>query len=351
MAERTRRLLPETRPEPTVEPDKSVSVNPPSTPDLNLPFAGRIKFFVKEWQKITNDPWILQTVEGYKLELFQEPVQISVPNPIAFSDSEKELIQDEINQMLEKGAICEVHQSQCRFLSNLFLVAKKGGGQRPVINLRNLNKYVQYHHFKMEGIHMLKDMINPKDWACKDRSKRCILHSANKSKLPAISLLPMGGSLLPISVPRIWSGECPKSLHKAYEASDLLPSQTRRAYDSLSGRYAFSKSESRRSSTGLGPSTENLSRFRTGGKSYKIRTNPCQADRISRVSDRLDRDDTLSTKKQNLENFGSVSQNSLPGSNNSARPGKLTREVHRLDTGILSSPLHYRLLQKENTPH
>ena len=118
-------------------------------------------------KKITNDPWILQTVEGYKLELFQEPVQISVPNPIAFSDSEKELIQDEINQMLEKCAICEVHQSQCRFLSNLFLVAKKGGGQRPVINLRNLNKYVQYHHFKMEGIHMLKDMINPKDWLAK----------------------------------------------------------------------------------------------------------------------------------------------------------------------------------------
>ena len=43
------------------------------------------------------------------------------------------------------------------FLSSIFLVPKKGGGHSPIINLKRLNEFVSHHHFKMEGIHMLKD--------------------------------------------------------------------------------------------------------------------------------------------------------------------------------------------------
>lgn len=35
----------------------------------------------------------------------------------------------------------------------------KGGGQTPVIDLMNSNHFVKYEHFKMENIHMLRDLL------------------------------------------------------------------------------------------------------------------------------------------------------------------------------------------------
>ena len=57
-----------------------------------------------------------------------------------------------------------VHQILDGFFSNLFLVPKKDGGQRPVINLKALNGFVRPEHFKMEGIPTLKDTG---DWMAK----------------------------------------------------------------------------------------------------------------------------------------------------------------------------------------
>lgn len=51
-----------------------------------------------------------------------------------------------------------------QFISTLFLVRKKDGGCRPVINLREVNQFLRYHHFKMEGIHLLRDLLQPHDW-------------------------------------------------------------------------------------------------------------------------------------------------------------------------------------------
>ena len=47
-----------------------------------------------------------------------------------------------VSEMLKKGAISLVHH-QKGFLSNLFLVEKKNGGQHAVINLKQLNKHIE----------------------------------------------------------------------------------------------------------------------------------------------------------------------------------------------------------------
>ena len=44
---------------------------------------------------------------------------------------------------------------------------QKDRGYRPVINLRALNNYILEEHFKMEGFHMVKEMIKPQDWLVK----------------------------------------------------------------------------------------------------------------------------------------------------------------------------------------
>ena len=67
-----------------------------------------------------------------------------------------------------KGAVVEVQLPlEGGFYSTLFLVPKKDGSQRPVINLKALNEYVSAPHFKMEGIHTLKHLLRTGDWLAK----------------------------------------------------------------------------------------------------------------------------------------------------------------------------------------
>ena len=74
---------------------------------------------------------------------------------------------EEISEMMAKGAIQEASYRGRGFVSNVFLVPNKDGGQRPVINLKKLNEYVHTEHFKMEGIHLLKDLLRKGDWMTK----------------------------------------------------------------------------------------------------------------------------------------------------------------------------------------
>ena len=92
------------------------------------------------------------------------PVQRELPHQSYLNVEEKNLISQEIGELLKKGAISLVKPITNQFISNLFLVDKKDGSHRPVINLKNLNKSIPYQHFKMEGLHSLKDLLRPGDY-------------------------------------------------------------------------------------------------------------------------------------------------------------------------------------------
>ena len=68
---------------------------------------------------------------------------------------------------MKKGAIRKVQLSNREFVSNLFFVNKKDGDQTPVINLKQLNTYIPYCHFRMEGLQNLKYMLQKGDYMCK----------------------------------------------------------------------------------------------------------------------------------------------------------------------------------------
>ena len=126
----------------------------------NVPLGGRISHFVQSWEKLSKDHEILEIVKGYEIPLLRTPVQEKIPLNTPLKENQKFLVEKQIKEMFEKGAIKNVSEhkdqhAQNQFLSNLFLV-KKGGGYRLVINLKTLNQFVPYMHFKMESLQTLK---------------------------------------------------------------------------------------------------------------------------------------------------------------------------------------------------
>ena len=116
--------------------------------------------------QITQDPWVLGVVKGYQLELVQTPSQINPVVSKARSPTERQAISTEVEALLTKGAVRKVQPQPNQFTSRLFVVPKKDGSLRPVINLKPLNTYMANHHFKMEGILKVKDLLKKGDWMC-----------------------------------------------------------------------------------------------------------------------------------------------------------------------------------------
>ena len=70
-------------------------------------------------------------------------------------------------RVIAKRAIQKIPFTRDGFYSHLFLVPKKGGSMRPVIDLSSLNKFIVNKHFQMENLSCLKTLLLSGDFmAC-----------------------------------------------------------------------------------------------------------------------------------------------------------------------------------------
>ena len=132
-----------------------------------IPVGGRLRFFLDNWKKITNDQWVLSVIEeGYKLEFSCHPPQTGIKQTSVQREN-LNILEAEVEDLLRKDAIemVPLQEINCGFYSTFFLVPKKNGKMRPVINLRPLNKYLRKTHFKMDTLSKVLNLVKPKDWA------------------------------------------------------------------------------------------------------------------------------------------------------------------------------------------
>lgn len=67
---------------------------------------------------------------------------------------------EEIGKLLKLKVIKETHRQDGQIISPVFLREKKDGGYRMVINLKKLNKFMNYTHFKMENFEQAIRLIS-----------------------------------------------------------------------------------------------------------------------------------------------------------------------------------------------
>lgn len=130
---------------------------------------------------ITNDKWVLNIVqEGLRLQFKELPAESGTRTTVIIDAKKQQFISEEVLSLLEKNAIEPVPSDQIGqgFYSTFFLVPKKDGGFRPILNLRVLNTYLKVPHFKMETLRSIVRAIDPGDWALSLDLKDAYLHVA-----------------------------------------------------------------------------------------------------------------------------------------------------------------------------
>ena len=108
-----------------------------------------------------------------------KPVLSSTPMVRTFSkDPAKQvLLRDHISEMLLKQAIEPVvNPLSPGFYSRIFLVPKRTGGFRPVIDLSVLNLYLKPIHFKMETAESIRSSLTPGMWTFSIDLKDAFFH-------------------------------------------------------------------------------------------------------------------------------------------------------------------------------
>ena len=142
--------------------DNEVSKIKDSFIESNKTFqAGQIKNFVDEWENITSDRWIIDTVLGAKIE-FEDisnlPISMQKHNK-QLSSIEEVLFRKEIARLRNRGVIKPIKESEAAFISSIFLREKKDNQYRLILNLKNFNRYVKYRHFKMDNLNAALGMV------------------------------------------------------------------------------------------------------------------------------------------------------------------------------------------------
>jgi len=121
--------------------------------------AGCLKSRLATWKNYTTDQEILTTVSGLKVEFVK--YNTTLPRSITYPTARKltDNISNEIVKLENKGVVVQSSHEIGEVISPIFLREKSDGTHRLILNLKQLNKSVEYKHFKMETIYSVIKLI------------------------------------------------------------------------------------------------------------------------------------------------------------------------------------------------
>ena len=172
--------------------------------------GGRLAHFAEKWEEITDNKWVLSIVRnGFRIPFIKIPPLSSVP--IKMSQSSSPFLREEIENLLNKRAVERVQNPETPgFYSRIFLVPKKNGKFRLILDLSLLNRYIEKQAFKMETVKSVRQAMRLNDWAVSidltdaylhvpiHRQSRKYLRFVHEDQVYHFTALPFGMSLSPL---------------------------------------------------------------------------------------------------------------------------------------------------------
>ena len=141
----------------------------PILQDLDLPIphplvklAGRTAEHLAAWKKITSNQWVLQAVKWVQVGVHLTTTTVSQTDDCAVrAQSSSHLRRDREDGRKGSNPGGKGQKDGWFFLQT---VSKKEGQMRPVLNLKPLNEFIYHRHFKMEGMHIVRDLLQRGNW-------------------------------------------------------------------------------------------------------------------------------------------------------------------------------------------
>ena len=134
---------------------------------LGTEAGGRLRYFLPRWEEITGDAFVLSIVRGGLFIDLEQPLphgairRASPPLAPLF----REHISAEISSLLEKGAIERVRDHPHLCLSPIFVVPKRSGKFRMILNMKRINNFIPKEKFRMETLASILPALRPSDLA------------------------------------------------------------------------------------------------------------------------------------------------------------------------------------------
>ena len=163
-------------PEPDVVPPPTLQDFSDALPH-DLPVGGRLRQFWRQWKSMGASRKVVRWLRfGYPLPFHkdQRGLQISPPLKLypppelvtCYADPVKQSqLLSMLDELVQKRAIREIAHDIPVHFSRVFLVPKKNGKQRLVVDLSNLNEWLLCPKFKMDHAQVIRGSLTPHMWA------------------------------------------------------------------------------------------------------------------------------------------------------------------------------------------
>lgn len=128
-----------------------------------------------------SDQWALATVaNGYRISFQRSPLPISRVYMTVVKDSiQAQFLAQEVLTLLPKGAMKVNPSDQSTgFYLKYFLILKKDGRLRPILDMRRLNKFLKFRPFRMLSVKQTAVSIEKRKWFTALDLKDAYLHVA-----------------------------------------------------------------------------------------------------------------------------------------------------------------------------
>ncbi len=143
---------------------------PPRCPTAGMSVGSLVSLvrFWGAWLALPNPSrWLLRTIRlGYAIQFARRPPKYRGIHSTTVRAADAPILRAEIAVLLAKDAIEPVPPADMRsgFYSPYFIVPKKSGGLRPILDLRVLNRALHRLPFKMLTPKRIFGCVRPRDW-------------------------------------------------------------------------------------------------------------------------------------------------------------------------------------------
>ncbi len=229
--------------------------------------------------------WLLRTIRlGYAIQFARRPPKFRGVHFTSVKAVDAPVLCAEIAVLLAKDAIEPVPPADMRsgFYSPYFIVPKKSGGLRPILDLRVLNRALHKLPFRMltQKTHF---RVRPSPrLVCSDRPEGCVLSCLDPPATQAIPAIRVRGSGISVQGPALRAVPVASCLHQSRGGGPCSPERTRGAHPQLPRRLAHTCTVSRAVARTQGPGAQAPQPVGPSGQLGKEQTRANTEDLFSR---------------------------------------------------------------------